>query len=97
MSFAVCVTFRIHPSHRAAFETLMIENATCSLRVEPGCLQFDVAFDPSRPDEVFLYERYADAPAFQAHLDSAHFRRFDQAVAGMVAAKEVKTYSRVIT
>lgn len=97
MSFAVCVTFAIHPHHRADFAALVIENASLSIRIEPDCLQFDVLFDDERPDEVFLYERYADAAAFQTHLDSEHFHRFDRAIKGMVAAKEVRTYSRVVT
>ena len=96
MPFAVCVTFTLHPSQRDAFMPLMLDNARTSLETEAGCQQFDVLTDPDRPAEVFLYEIYADAAAFQTHLDSAHFRSFDQAVGHMIAEKIVKTYQDVV-
>ena len=96
MSFAVVVTFQIKPGQMAAFMPLMEQNAATSLALEPGCHQFDVATDAARPDEVFLYEIYTDAGAFEAHLASAHFKAFDAAVSPMIADKVVKTYARVI-
>lgn len=95
MSFAVCVTFTIDPDDMTVFLPLMNANAGQSLRDEPGCLQFDVLTDPSRPGEVFLYERYTDAAAFDVHLASDHFRTFDQATGGMIINKVVKTYAQV--
>jgi quinol monooxygenase YgiN len=94
--FAVTVTFLLHPGRDDAFLPEMQENAAQSLRDEPGCLQFDIATDPSRPGEVFLYELYADAAAFAAHLASAHFACFTEATSGMVAEKHVRTYEKVI-
>lgn len=95
MPFAVCVTFTLHPSQRETFLPLMLTNARTSLETEEGCHQFDVLTDPDRPEEVFLYEIYSDAAAFQSHLDSAHFHSFDQAVGHMIAEKVVKTYKDV--
>ncbi len=95
MSFAVVVTFQIKPENMDEFMPLMVQNAATSLAIEPGCHQFDIATDPERPEEVFLYEVYADSGAFQAHLASAHFKTFDAAVAPMIAEKEIKTYAQV--
>ena len=53
------------------------------------------AMDAARPDEVFLYEVYADAVAFDAHLASAHFKAFDRATALMIADKIVRTFAQV--
>lgn len=94
--FAVIVTFTLKPGAMQAFMPLMTENAATSLSVEPGCHQFDVATDTARPDEVFLYELYTDAGAFEAHLATDHFIAFDAAVADHIATKDVKTYSKVI-
>jgi len=93
--FAVVVTLQINPNSLEAFMPLMAENATRSLTDEPGCRQFDVATDPERPGEVFLYELYDDAAAFDAHLASAHFKSFDAAVSEMVLEKTVTTYAEV--
>jgi quinol monooxygenase YgiN len=95
MRFAVCVTLQIKPGCMEAFMPLMHENARASLTQEPGCHQFDVAMDASRPDEVFLYETYSDADAFAAHMQTPHFKRFDAAVSDMVLAKDVRTYAQV--
>ncbi|WP_299405816.1 putative quinol monooxygenase [uncultured Roseobacter sp.] len=94
--FAVVVTFSIKTEHLAAFMPLMTENASTSLREEPGCHQFDIATDPARPGEVFLYELYDNAAAFDAHLASAHFKSFDATVADMITEKSVKTYGKVL-
>ena len=93
--YAVIVTFQISPGAMPGFLPLMADNAAASLRDEPGCHQFDVATDPARPDEVFLYEIYTDRAAFDTHLASAHFKLFDATVVPMITAKEVRTYAEV--
>lgn len=87
------VTFALHQERRAAFLPLMVENARLSLKREPGCRQFDVCSDGG--DKVFLYELYEDPAAFEAHLQSAHFKSFDAAVGEMVANKKVQTWAEV--
>ncbi|WP_282129559.1 putative quinol monooxygenase [Roseobacter litoralis] len=94
--FAVTVTFSLKAGRAEKFMPLMYENARASLENEVGCLQFDVATDSARPDEVFLYEIYSDAAAFDAHLRTAHFQAFDTAIGDMIAAKDIKTYRSVV-
>lgn len=43
-------------------------------RAEPGCLQYDAHGDPEDPSTFFLFERYVDQEAFEAHSTSDHFR-----------------------
>lgn len=95
--FAVTVTFHIAPGRMPAFLPCVTRNASASLEREAGCHRFDVATDPDRPDEVFLYELYTDAAAFEAHLAAPHFAAFDKAIAEMVASKEIRTYREVLT
>ena len=93
--FAVVVTFTLNPGKHDAFMPLMLENAATSLRDEPGCHQFDVATDPSRPNEVFLYELYTDGAAFSEHLAASHFKSFDERTRDMILSKDVRTYEKV--
>ena len=95
MRFAVCVTFKIFPGHWVEFKRLMNENASTSLSSEEGCLQFDVCTDEDRPCELFLYEIYSSREAFQLHLGTDHFMRFDAQVTNMIEDKQVATYSEV--
>ncbi|WP_282121320.1 putative quinol monooxygenase [Ruegeria atlantica] len=93
--FVVTVTFTLKPGTRDTFLPLMVANASTSLRDEAGCQQFDVCLGDD-PETVFLYEVYDDSAAFSVHLESAHFRSFDTAVADMIATKVVHQYSEVI-
>ena len=93
--FAVCVEFEIEPARMEQFLPLMHQQAVNSLEREAGCLRFDVLTDPARPNLVFLYEIYADAAAFDVHLQSEHFHTFDGEVAPMVTGKSVRTYSTI--
>ena len=40
---------------------------------EPGMLYYQAHRDPEDPRVFFFYEKYTDADAYQAHLDSEHF------------------------
>ncbi|WP_170533836.1 putative quinol monooxygenase [Ruegeria atlantica] len=93
--FVVTVTFTLKPGKRDTFLPLMVANASTSLRDEAGCQQFDVCLG-GNPETVFLYEVYDDSVAFSAHLESAHFKSFDAAVADMIATKTVHQYFEVI-
>lgn len=95
MSFAVVVTLQIKPADMDAFMPLVRANARTSLLHETGCLQFDVATDPDRPGEVFLYEVYTGPAAFEDHLTSDHFQSFDSAAAALIAQKDMRTYCEV--
>lgn len=92
---AVIVTFDIKPEVVAAFTDLVCHNAETSLLLEPGCQRFDVCTDPGKPNEVFLYELYDDASAFDAHLASKHYHVFNAAVSDMVRQKVVQTFAQV--
>jgi len=93
--YVVTVRFRIKPEHSQGFMPLMLSNASDSLRNEAGCHRFDVCSDSERPDDLFLYEIYADSSAFDTHLQSPHFREFDEKTQHMIASKEVLTFNQL--
>ena len=93
--FAVTVTFEVKPGHEAEFLARVKRQAAESLAREPGCHQFDVCRPAARADTVFLYEIYSDEAAFQAHMETAHFKDFNATVATWVLDKRVQTWLRV--
>ena len=93
----VTVQFRIKSEHQEGFMKLMQQNASESLQTEAGCKQFDVCSDSGRPGEIFLYEVYVDATAFDLHLQSAHFRRFDDQTRQMIETKNVTVFDQLYT
>lgn len=90
--FVVTVIFEPHTGRMEDFLPLMQENARRSLADEPGCQRFDVCLSEDRTC-VFLYEIYTDEAAFAEHVETAHFKSFDVAVADLVRHKTVKTYT----
>jgi quinol monooxygenase YgiN len=70
---SIVVRLQVMPGRREEFLEVILENATASLRDEPGCRHFDVATLRDDPDTVLLYETYDDEAAFQAHQATPHF------------------------
>lgn len=91
---ALIVEFLIKPAFVDAFATAITDNARASRETEAGCRQFDVCRDPTNPGLFFLYELYDDDAAVQAHLQSPHFLRMNEATAEWVARKTVWRYQR---
>jgi len=96
MKFVVTVLFELKSEYQADFLPLILENAAASLAQEQDCVQFDVCRDSENPDEIFLYEVYQSADAFQQHLKSDHYLKFGEQTAHMVANKQIRTFQTVI-
>ncbi len=80
----VFVHVHVKPEHAEAFRRATLDNATASVK-EPGIARFDVfqqADDPTRFVLVEVY-RTADAPA--KHKETAHYQRWRDTVAPMMA------------
>lgn len=92
--FVVTVLFQVVPNVREALREAVRENAASSLRLEPGCQVFDVCENAASP-EFFLYEVYGSEQEFRAHLETDHFRAFDQLSSSWVTSKQVLTYVRL--
>lgn len=90
--YIVTVDFLVEKNRLQAFREAMIEQASNSLQREAGCLRFDVACDPQRPELIFLYEIYQSREAFDLHLLSPHFKAFDARVKDWVAEKKVRQF-----
>ena len=93
--FVVTVQFEVDVAQLGPFMQEMVTNARASREREPGCLVFDVCVDPAQPTQVFLYELYTDAAAFEQHKREAHFLSFDRAVTPWLLGKVVRSYTLV--
>ena len=92
--YVITVEFTLRDAEKGRFLQRVRQQATDSLEQEAGCRQFDVCVDPEDPCRVFLYELYDHEAAFQAHLDSAHFKDFDRTTADWFVSKEVRAWHR---
>ena len=92
--FVLSVDLRIKPENVESFLARAVENAAAS-RKEPGCRQFDVLFEDSDPHHVFLYEVYDDATALEAHRAMAHFKKYWETTAPMIAKRVARHMSPI--
>jgi autoinducer 2-degrading protein len=92
--FVITVEFELENDVFPEFLRQVTENAATSVRLEAHCLRFDV-LTPSAAgaiDRVLLYEIYTDRAAFDVHLESEHFKIFDETTRTMVRKKTVVQY-----
>ena len=80
----VHVDIAVLPDQIDAFLAATEANAVAS-RDEPGVLRFDMLTDRADPGHVVLVEIYRDEAAAAAHKDTAHYQRWRDAVADMMA------------
>jgi quinol monooxygenase YgiN len=81
--------------HVDAFVAATLDNARHSLE-EPGIVRFDVAQQRDDPSRFVLVEVYLDPEAPAAHKQTAHYQRWRDSVAPMMAApRSSLTYTNV--
>ena len=92
--YVITVLFSIKPQHTSAFLQLVAANARSSVAEETGCRQFDVCISGRDSNDVFLYEVYDSKEAFDEHLASTHYRRFNEFTMTWVTSKVVNIFER---
>lgn len=80
----VHVEVYVKPESIAAFRAATLENALQSV-LEPGIARFDVLQDHEDPRRFVLNEVYRTADAPAKHKETAHYARWRDAVADMMA------------
>ena len=95
MAFVLIVQLQIKPDAVQKFMPLALENAKASREQEPGCLQFDVLVDPEHATRVMFYEVYENEAAFEAHQQTAHFRKYFDTALQYLASRRRTSYRRV--
>jgi quinol monooxygenase YgiN len=82
VSLAVAVTWHARPGTEERLEAILTEMSAWT-RAEPGCLIYQPHRSLESPGVFFIYERFVDEAAFNAHLAGEDYRRLvlDEAVA----------------
>lgn len=80
----VHVQVRVKPECIEAFRQATVENAQHSIQ-EPGIARFDVVQQRADPSRFVLVEVYHDENAAGAHKETAHYKKWRDTVADMMA------------
>ena len=93
--FALLVHLKTKPENTDTFMEMALENAAAARSTEPGCRQFDVMVDPEDPTRIAFYEVYENKTAFEAHLETAHFKKYFEHAVPLLAERERTFYTRI--
>ncbi len=80
----VHVHIHVKPEFIEAFKAATVENASNSVR-EPGIARFDVVQQADDPTRFVLVECYRTPAASAAHKETAHYAKWRDVVADMMA------------
>ena len=64
-------------------------HAETAMRVEPGVLTLYAVYEKDHPTHVTVFEIYANADAYQAHLKTPHFIQYKTSTKDMVKSLEL--------
>jgi (4S)-4-hydroxy-5-phosphonooxypentane-2,3-dione isomerase len=78
------VHVKVKPESIEAFKQAALENARQSAQ-EPGIARFDVVQQVEDPTRFLLYEVYRNAEATVKHKETAHYQKWRDTVASMMA------------
>ncbi|MFZ5929010.1 MAG: putative quinol monooxygenase [Acidobacteriota bacterium] len=80
----VHVHVQVKPEYVEAFKEATVENARASVQ-EPGIARFDVIQQMDDPSKFILVEVYRSPEAAAAHKETAHYAKWRDTVAEMMA------------
>jgi quinol monooxygenase YgiN len=74
---------------------MALANAAATRSTEPGCRQFDVMVDPEDQTKIVYYEVYDNADAFEAHQQTAHFKKYVATAVPLLESRARTVYTRI--
>ncbi len=74
----------IFPDQLGAYTAALKEEIATSVREEPGVLTLYAVSLKDHPEQIRLFEAYRDGSAYQAHLQSPHFKKYKEQTRLMV-------------
>jgi quinol monooxygenase YgiN len=80
----------IDPAQLEAYKTAVKEQVEAALRLEPGVLALYSVADKENPAHVTVFEIYADAAAYNKHLETAHFKNYQIATKDIMKSLKLR-------
>ena len=74
----------IDPARLKDYTAALKEEIEASIRLERGVLTLYAVAVKDHPEQIRLFEMYASAAAYEAHVRSPHFLKYKAATQGMV-------------
>ena len=75
---------QIDPGKLEEYRAALREGIETAIRLEPGVLTLYAVSLKNDPTQIRIFEMYADAAAYEAHLQTPHFKKYKTGTQGMV-------------
>lgn len=79
----------IDPDQLDRYRAAVTEEIETSIRAEPGVLAIYAVAVRDAPTQLRFFEIYADAAAYSAHLESAHFKKYLEITRPMIKSRKL--------
>jgi quinol monooxygenase YgiN len=74
----------IDPAQLDSYKAVLKEEIEASIRLEPGVLTLFAVSVKDHPNQIRIFETYVDVAAYEAHLDTPHFKKYKTGTQRMV-------------
>lgn len=74
----------IEPDYLDEYISILKEESRASVELEPGVISIYPMFQKENPNEIRILEIYADKKAYEAHLQTTHFKHYKTTTLQMV-------------
>ena len=79
----------VDSSQLEKYKAALKESIETAVRLEPGVLSLNAVYEKDNPTHVIVFEIYASEDAYKAHIQTAHFKKYKDAVKDMVKSLEL--------
>jgi quinol monooxygenase YgiN len=74
----------IYPNHLEEYKAILKEEASASVKLEPGVISIYPMYQKEDSTQVRILEIYADRAAYESHLKTPHFQKYKTTTVKMV-------------
>ena len=79
----------VDPAQVDAYYAALKEQMHAAIKEEPGVLSFYAVAEKDNPSHITIFEIYADSAAYNAHILTAHFKKYKATVKDMVKSLQL--------
>jgi quinol monooxygenase YgiN len=79
----------IDPAQLECYKAAVKEEMETSVRVEPGVLAIYAVAEKDNSSKLRFFEMYANEAAYNAHRESAHFKKYVQTTKDMIISRRL--------